>query len=383
MSQARFSVWFGTRELSVDDLARIEEIEVTQEMDRFWEARLRMTMCLDAQGRWQHRPDTMAPTAFTRVRVALDPGHGSLVPLIDGPVVNFESNLDSQPGRSTATFVVRDDSVFLNREEGTEVFRDLTDSQIADQVLRSIDQIDSIRIEPPTAQTNAITSRRGTRLMFLGELARANDRRVYVLPGAEPGRSIGCFLPDPDEPTGDLPALKLIGDTRNLGDATITEDSEAPERARGSTLRLSDGELASFETSAADLGIDGNRPAIPAGSEPLRLLPPADALREDPEAAVAGRARNAGYAFRLSSSVIPGCYAAVLVPYVKVRIECGATPYSGNYLIKKVVHRITPSLYSQSFEARSGGSTAVPDAPVAESPGGGLSISFSASVGVF
>ena len=134
---------------------------------------------------------------------------------------------------------------------------------------------------------------------------------------------------------------------------------------------------------AANLGIGGNRPAIPAGTEPLRLLPPADALREDPQAAVSGRARDAGYAFKLSSSVIPGCYAAVLVPYVKVRVECGSTPYSGDYLITKVVHRITPSLYSQSFEARSDGSTEVPDAPVAEAPGGGLSVSFSASVGVF
>ena len=127
MGETRFRVWFGSREASEDELARIEEIEVTQEMDKFWEARLRMTMCLDAQGRWQHRPDVVAGP-FTRVRVELDPGNGRFVPLIDGPVSNFESSLDSQPGRSTATFAVRDDSVFLNREEATEVFRDKTDS---------------------------------------------------------------------------------------------------------------------------------------------------------------------------------------------------------------------------------------------------------------
>ena len=68
----------------------------------------------------------------------------------------------------------------------------------------------------------------------------------------------------------------------------------------------------------------------------------------------------------MNSSVVPGCYAAVLTPYVKVRIECGSTPYSGNYLLTRVVHRITPSLYSQSLEARGDGRTEVPDAPVAE-----------------
>jgi hypothetical protein len=381
MSEAKFRVWFGATEASEDDLARIEEIEVTQEIDKFWEARLRTTMCLDAQGRWQHRPETVA-AAFSRVRVELDPGNGSFVPLIDGPVSNFESKLDSQPGRSTATFSVRDDSVLLNREEGTEIFRDLTDSQVADQVLRSIDEIDDTRIEA-TAASHPVTTRRETKLLFLEKLASVNERRVYVLPGAEPGKSIGCFLPDPPVPTGELPALRLIGDDRNLSDATIEEDSEAPERTHGSTLRLSDGVVASFEASSSDLRIDGDRPAVPPGTEPLRLLPPAAALHEASEEAATAQAREAGYAFKLTSSVIPGCYAAVLTPYVKVRIECGSTQYSGSYLITKVVHRITPSLYSQSFEAKSDGSTEVPDAPVAEAPGGGLSISFSASVEVF
>ena len=44
---------------------------------------------------------------------------------------------------------------------------------------------------------------------------------------------------------------------------------------------------------------------------------------------------------------------AVLTPYNKVRVDAGATPYSGDYLITKVVHRITPSLYSQEIEAKS------------------------------
>ena len=381
MSAARFRMWLGDAELSEADLARVEEIEVTQEIDKFWEARIRMTLCLDAQGRWQHRGDRTAP-AFSRARVEIDPGNGSFVPLIDGPVSNFESHLDSQPGRSTVTFGVRDDSVLLNREEGTEVFENKSDSQIADEVFRSVDAIDDVRIAPTTA-THPISSRRGTKLMFLGELARANERRAYVLPGAEPGRSIGCFLPDPRRATGELPPLKLIGDARNLGDATIEEDSESPERSSGRTLRLKDGSFASFETSAADLGIGGDRPAVPADLTPLRLLPPEAALRDDPEAAVSGRARESGYAYKLGSAVIPGCYGAALVPYVRVRIECGSTPYSGDWLIAKVVHRITPSVYTQRFEALGDAATEVPDAPVAEATGGGLSVQFSASVGVF
>jgi hypothetical protein len=381
MGETKFRVWFGEREASVDDLARIEEIEVTQEVDKFWEARVRMTMCLDAQGNWQHRPDTVA-APFSRMRVELDPGNGTFVPLIDGPVSRFESRLDSQPGRSTATFAVRDDSVLLNRDEETEVFRDRTDSEVADEVFRGIDEIDDTRVEPATTANQPVTTRRGTRLEFLDKLARANERRAYVLPGPMPGKSIGCFLPDPVE-LSDLPPLRLIGDDRNLADATIEEDSESPERSSGHTVRLADGELVAFETSAEELGISGDRPAVSAKLTPKRLLAPDALLREDPEAAVTGRARAAGYAITLSSSVISGCYAAALMPYVKVRVECGSTPYSGDYLITKVVHRITPSLYSQNFVATCDGATEVPDAPVAEAAGGGLSLSFSASVEVF
>lgn len=383
MSGTAFRAWFGNAEASADDLARIEEIEVTQEIDKFWEARVRTSICLDAQGRWQHGPDAVAKAPFTRMRVEIDPGNGSFVPLIDGPISNFESRLDSQPGRSSATFVVRDDSVFLDRDEDTEVFRDLKHSEIAEQVMRRIEQIAETRVDPPTTATYPAVTRRGTLLMLLVRLARANARRVYVLPGATPGKSIGCFLPDPEQPDAALPPLRLIGDDRNLGDATITEDSEAPERSRGSVLRLADGSLASFEANAADLRIDGDRPAVPAEQTAKRLLAPADALADELTEAATARARESACAYRLSANVIAGCFGAVLTPGVKVRVECGSTPYSGNYLITKVVHRITPSLYSQSFEAKSDGSTEVAAAPVAEAPGGGLSVSFSASVGVF
>lgn len=381
MAEAKFRVWFGDREASEEELARIEEIEVTQEVDRFWEARVRTVTCLDAQGRWQHRPDEVGG-AFTRMRVELDPGNGSFVALIDGPISNLDSKLDSRPGRSTVTFAVRDDSVLLNRDEANEVFRDRSDSDIADEVLKSIGEIAETRIEA-TSATNSATTRRGTKLAFLAQLARANERRVYVLPGEQPGRSVGCFLPDPTEPNDAYPTLVLIGDGRNLAEATIEEDSESPERAGGRTLRLSDGSVASFETSTEALGISGDRPAVPQDLAALRQLPPEDALREDSGAAAAGRAREAGYAYKLSSRVIPGCYPAVLMPYQRVRVECGTSPYSGSYLITKVVHRITPSLYSQQFEAKGDGSTELSSAPVAEVAGGGLSVSFSASVGVF
>jgi len=380
MAEMRFRVWFGNRAISEEELALIEDIEVTQEMDAFWEARLRMVLCLDEEGTWKHRPDEVVEP-FSRVRVEIDIGDGSFAPLIDGPLASVDSTLDSQPGRSTATLVVRDDSAFLNRDEEVEPpFEKRRDSDLADELFRRFSQIRDTRIDP-TSGTHT-TMRRGTVLQFLRERGRVSDRHAYVLPGDGPGASIGCFLADP---TGapDLPKLVLAGDGRSLADAQITEDPDSAERTRANMLRASDQSVVSFETSAADLGLMRDLAALPADLTPRRLLSPADNTREDPEAAVTAQARRAGYAFRLSSRVVPGCYSAVLSPYRKVRVDAGATPHSGEYLITKVVHRITPSLYSQQFEAKSDSTTDVTAVPVAEALGGTLSASFSAGMEIF
>jgi len=381
MAEQRFRVWFGDRAASEDELARIEEIEVTQEMDAFWEAHLRMALCLDANGTWLHWPgDTSTP--FSRVRVEIDIGSGRFAPLIDGPLVSIDASLDSQPGRSAATVVVRDDSAFLNRDEDTEPpFEHRTDSQIAEELFGRFEQIRDTRIEGTEATPEA-TTRRGTVLQFLRDLAKASDRHAYVLPGDQPGASIGCFLPDPEDPA-DLPPLVLIGDGRNLSQATVTQDPEGGARTQARVLRVDDQGVTTFETSAADLGLMRNLPAMPADLTPRRLMNPSDNTREDPTAAATAQARRDGYLFKLTSHVIPGCYAGVLTPYQKVRVDAGATPYSGDYLITKVVHHITPSLYSQELEAKTNSVTEVSGAAVAEALGGGLQLSVSASGGIF
>jgi hypothetical protein len=380
MADRRFRIWFGDRAASEDELRRIEEIEVTQEMDAFWEAHLRMVLCLDANGAWLHWPgDTSTP--FSRVRVELDIGTGRFAPLIDGPLVSFDAALDSQPGRSTATMVVRDDSAFLNRDEGTEPpFEHRTDSEIAEELFGRFEQIRDTRIEG-TDTTPETTQRRGTVLQFLRDLARVSDRHVYVLPGEERGASVGCFLPDPDG-SAELPPLVLIGEGRNLSQATVTEDPNGGERTRAQVLRVDDQGVTTFETSAADLGLMRNLPALPADLTPRRLVDPSDNTREDPAAAATAQARRNGYVYKLASHVIPSCYGGVLEPYRKVRVDAGATPYSGDYLITKVVHRITPSLYTQELEAKTNSVTDVSGAAVAEALGGGLQLSVSASVGI-
>lgn len=366
MAETRFRVWYGDRAASVEELRRIEHIEVTQEMDAIWEARMQTVLVLDEQGQWQHWPGDAA-TPFSRVRIEIDIGDGRFVPLIDGPLVSVDAALDAQPGRSSATMVVRDDSAFLNRDEATEApFERRSDSQIAEELYGRFPEIRSTRIEgtPATPET---TTRRGTVLQFLRELAKANDRHAYVLPGESPGTSIGCFLPDPTGPGG-LPPLRLLGTGRNLANAHVAEDPNGAERTRASALRLDDQGSSTVETGPVDLGLLGALPARPVDLTPRRLLPPADNTRADPAAAAAGRARRAAYVYELTGDLVPGCFPAVLQPYLKVRLDAGAMPYSGDYLLTKVVHHITPSLYAQKLVAKSDSVSAVPAAGAPTTP---------------
>ncbi|MEO7336565.1 MAG: hypothetical protein ABIV63_08290 [Caldimonas sp.] len=381
MSGLQFRIWFGERAASADELARVEEIEVTQEMDAFWEAHVRMALCLDANGSWLHWPGETA-TPFSRVRIEIDAGDGRFVALIDGPLAAIDGTLDAQPGRSTATLVVRDDSAFLDRDEEVEkAFEKKRDSEVAEILFKRFPQIDSTRIEA-TDGAPATTMRRGTALTFLRRLARANGRHAYVLPGDEPGKSIGCFLPDPSA-AAVLPKLVMIGDARNLAEARITQDPRGPERTRARVLRVDDQSVTTFETGAQDLGLLRDVPALPADLTPRRLLHPADNPREDPKAAVSGQARRHGYVYRLKGRVVPGCYAGVLAPYRKVRVDAGATPYSGDYLLTRVTHRITPSIYTQEFDGKADSLTDVAAPAVAEALGGGLRLAVSASAGIF
>ena len=381
MAGQRFRIWFGDNAATEDLLRRIEEIEVTQEMDAFWEARLTMALCLDANGAWLHWPGD-ANEPFSRVRVEIDVGNGRFAPLIDGPLVSIDAQLDSQPGRSTATMVVRDDSAFLNRDEEVEPpFEHRSDSQIAEELFGRFEQLASTRIEG-TGTVPETTTRRGTVLQFLRELAAQSNRHAYVLPGDESGASIGCFLPDPEGPA-ELPPLVLIGEGRNLSNASVTQDPDGAERTQAQVLRVDDQGVTSFETSAEDLGLMRQLPALPADLTPRRLLNPSDNTRQDPAGAASAQAKRSAYVYALTSHVIPGCYAAVLAPYQKVRVDAGATPYSGDYLITKVVHRITPSLYLQELEAKTDSVSEVSGAAVAEALGGGLQLSVSASVGIF
>jgi hypothetical protein len=145
----------------------------------------------------------------------------------------------------------------------------------------------------------------------------------------------------------------LLGADRTLLDADFRDDGEGPETTRGRSLRISDQQIVSAERSIQDETLLGALPPVPDDQSALRELPPAESTREDPVAEVTAQSRRASYSLVMDARVMPGgCYDAVLAPYRTVTVRAGDTPYSGDWLIHKVTHTITPSIYTEELQAR-------------------------------
>lgn len=376
MAETAFRVWLADRPATEEELGRIEEIVVNQEMDAAWEARIRLGLCLDEQGHWRHQGDAFTePFARVRVELGLD---GVFAPLIDGPVASVETAMDARPGRSSLTLVVQDDSVLLDRQEEVQVHEEATEDALAREMFGLLPQIADTRIETPDGAPRTEV-RRGTPMAFLTRLAQARNWHAYVLPGAEPGTSIGCYLPNPSGPVT-LPPLTLMGSNRNLMEVQVSQDGTGPEQTQATTLRVDDQGAVTSDTSQQEQALLREFPAQPLEQTAVRLLPPEDNDREDLDSRTAGRAGRASFAYHMTAKVVPGCYRTVLTPYNKVSVRAGDSPLSGDWLLTKVTHRLTPSVYTQELEAKSD-SQADPAAP-ATGPGG-LSPESAASLSLF
>jgi len=360
MGGAAFRMFFGARAASAEELARVEEVTVEQEIDMAWEGRVRMSMCLGDDGRWADPPSSLT-APFGRMRIELKLGSGDFVPLIDGPVAAFDTALGANPGTSTVSLVIRDDSVLMNREEETEIFEDREHSNIAEEIFTRFTSVADTRVSA-TGEQEAVTVRRGTPIQFLREMARVHNFKAYVLPGEAAGTSTGVFEALRTEPSG-LPPLVLMGPNRSLQSVSFREESNSAERSRGRSLSISDQQIVPAEHSFQDQNLMGGLPALSDDPGALRELPPEENTGDTPDAATAGQANRASYGHSMSAELMPGCYDTVLRPYEVIQVQAGDIPESGDWLLHKVTHRFNASVYRQEIEAKRNSRSAIGGGP--------------------
>jgi hypothetical protein len=355
MPQIEYRMFFNNDPATREQLDRVEEITVEQEADMAWEARIQIPICVDESGNWRDEDEDFM-RSFSRVRVEIRNGEGPFVPLIDGPIVGYDSQKSSDPGESSITLNVQDDSVYLNREERVSRFENMLDHEIARQIFGEFEQIASTDIEdtpPPSSTLPPVVVQRGTAMQILRSLARRQGMHAYVLPGEGPGQSVGCFKPLPTE-TGELPPLILLGSERNIETFNVTNNAQRPSAVRASTLRITDKGVITSTSSSSDVELLGEEGAFEESeSEPAtQILPPYQGESVDLDQAVLAEAQNTSYALEATGNLRGQCYQGVLQPYAVVTVRAGNTRLSGDYLISKVTHTLARSNYTQSFSLK-------------------------------
>lgn len=354
MSNIEYRLFFNNNPATRVQLDRVEEITVEQEVDMAWEARIQIPMCVDEKGKWS-KEDEEFMKSFSRVRVEIKVGENPYVPLIDGPIVGYESQRSSEPGQSSITLRIQDDSVYLNREDRVFRFENLSDHEIASRIFGEVEQIASTDVEDtpdPPGSLPPVVVQRGSKMQLLRFLARRQGVHAYVLPGESPGQSIGCFKSFPTRTDG-LPPLVLLGAERNMDSFNPMNDAQRPARVRASTLSITDKRITTRTSSFGDLDILGDEQGFENESDTAtQILPPHQGETVDLDRAVSGETLNSSYSYEATGSVLDHCYKAALQPYRLVTVKGANDRSSGNYVITKVTHTMTRSAYSQSFSMR-------------------------------
>ena len=351
MPQSLYRIYINNKPASREQLDQVEEITVEQAVDMAWEARLQVPICTDANGKWVGA-ETSFLVSFTRLRIEIKVGDAAFVPLIDGPIVSSESQMSSEPGQSVLSVMVQDDSVYLHRQDKINPYENKLDHEIAAELFRSIEQVTEQDIEttsPPSDGLPPFVMQRGTQMDLLRRLAQRQGMHAYVLPGAEPGQSIGAFKKFPTRSDG-LPPLILLGPERNVATFTVTNDAQSPAAFEAYTLNITDKVVTKATSKFRDLELLGEAAGFDKEADTARrLLPFCGKEVVEANQAVAAAMEKAAFSFAASGSVVGDCYTGVLAPYCVVTVKGVNERLSGDYVIKQVTHTLTRSHYAQAF----------------------------------
>jgi hypothetical protein len=351
MTEFKYRVYFENEPIRPELMQNLEEIIVEQEMDMAWEARLVFNIILEDSGYWSTETNELL-RIYSRIRIEIQSSNSSYIPIIDGPIVNYEYFLNSEPGGSTVTVIVHDDSVFLNLNDEVVKYDDMLDHEVVQDIFNRFSQISDTDIENtprPPEPLPPVVVQHGTAMQFLRFLAKRNGFLVYVLPGENPGQSTGCFRSPPIE-LEDLSPLILLGPNRNINSIHIKNNGQKLANITTSSLILSSKEVISTVSNVEDVELMGEIQSIETSHDiPTLFLPFQYGSTVDLDHATLGKAREASFTIQATGSILTDHYPDILQPYQVITVLGVSQQMSGNFLIQKVTHTIKPTEYSQSF----------------------------------
>jgi phage protein D len=271
--------------------------------------------------------------------------------LIDGIITNHQLAPSNTPGASTLVVTGEDISLKLDLEEKSKTFKNQSDSEIVETILRDYGTY-GLKGEITTTDTrrnenDGITTQQETDMAFIQKLAGRNGFVFYVEPTAVPARTTAYWgSQNGQRPT--QPALSMnMGPDTNLISLSFGFDALGPATPEISVLEPKSKRL--LPVSAP------GQLRAPLASQPARSLRktiPRDTANKDTSQAgiqALSLIASSTDAVTGSGELDPLRYGQVLRARRLVDVRGVGKSYDGSYYVKQVTHNLKRGEYKQGF----------------------------------
>jgi phage protein D len=294
-------------------------------------------------------------------------GNDGLDPIFDGYITSVHLSLGSEPDEAHVEVSATDTCVLLSLEEKIHTWKDMSDSDIVEQIVGAYGvtvQADSTATVHQESDTTI--AQRGTDIQFVRERAALNGLEFYFETDKSSGQVIGFFREPQLDGTPQSDLNIQFGDQSNLRHFSARLVGQRPLNVKIEQLDVKANSTNIGQASDTQLNKLGATDAnLLVGAALSNLLTPNDAQAQmlvmGPPTSNGTELQTIAQAVRDEASwfitaegeINSDAYQAVLRPHRLVLVKGAGKPFSGKYYVTRVVHELKgDGTYTQRFQAR-------------------------------
>ncbi len=344
-------------------------LRVEENTGRASTAQIQLAARLGADGVWDYvEDDRFAPFTKVSIKIGFTGGTGGgLEPVFDGYVTSFQFELGSEPGSARVNVGAMDTGVLMSLEEKIATYKDMSDSDIVQQIAGAygVDvRADSTSTVHQENDTTIV--QRSNDYQFVQDLARVNGLEFYFATDKDSG-NVTAFFRAPQLQGTPQPDLAIqFGPESNLRNFSARLSGQRPLNVKAGQMDVQSNSANTAQVSDTQLDKLGDKDATTllggaldslvtpkdAQAQMLVLGPPTSDSTELQTIAQAVR-DEAGWFIDANGEINSDAYQNVLRAHGLVLVKGAANPFSGKYYVTRVVHELKgDGSYTQSFEAR-------------------------------
>jgi phage protein D len=386
MAQKAFQIAFDGTPVDQDFYGDIVSLQVEENTSIANTFRLQLATKLADDGSWNYLDDDRL-ALFTKVSIKIGftggaglagalgalggalggGGNDGLVPVFDGYVTSVNLDIGSEPGNSRIEVAGMDTSVLMSLEEKIATWKDMSDSDIVQQIVSGYGVPVQADSTPTVHQENDTTIvQRASDIQFVRELALRNGLEFYFEADQDSGAVTAYFRAPQLSGTPQSDLAIQFGEQSNLlsfaaqltGQRPLAVKIEQIDVTQNSanTTQVSEAQLNKLGANDADALVGGPLGSLvtpkDAQAQMLVLGPPTSDATEMQTIAQAVR-DEASWFITARGEINSDAYQTVLRPHRVVLVKGAGKAYSGKYHVTSVIHELKgDGTYTQSFEAR-------------------------------